>query len=77
MQYIWQHRLWLPADMTTVDGRRVEIIDPGLQNTGQGPDFFNAKIRIDSRIWAGNVEMHVRAPTGIGTDTTPTMPTTL
>ncbi len=61
MQYIWQHRLWLPADMTTVDGRRVEIIDPGLQNTGQGPDFFNAKIRIDSRIWAGNVEMHVRA----------------
>lgn len=61
MQYIWQHRLWLPADMTTVDGCRVEVIDPGLLNTGPGPDFFNAKIRIGSRIWAGNVEMHVRA----------------
>lgn len=61
MQYIWQHRLWLPADMTTVDGYRVEVIDPGLLNTGPGPDFFNAKIRIGSRIWAGNVEMHVRA----------------
>lgn len=61
MQYIWQHRLWLPADMTTVDGCRVEVIDPGLLNTGPGPDFFNAKIRIGARIWAGNIEMHVRA----------------
>lgn len=61
MQYIWQHRLWLPTDMTTVDGCRVDVIDPGLLNTGSGPDFFNAKIRIGSKLWAGNVEMHVRA----------------
>ncbi len=61
MQYVWQHRLWLPADMATVDGRRIDVLDPGLLNTGSGPDFFNAKIRIAGRLWAGNVEIHVRA----------------
>ena len=47
--------------MTTVSGERIDIIDPGLINTGSGPDFFNAKIRIGERMWAGNVEIHVRA----------------
>lgn len=61
MQYVWQHRLWLPSDMTTVDGQRVDVLDPGLLNTDAGPDFFNAKIRIGDRLWAGNVEIHVRA----------------
>lgn len=61
MHYIWQHRLWDPAGLTTVDGRRIKVIDPGLHNTDQGPDFFNAKIEIDGKLWAGNVEIHVRA----------------
>ena len=61
MQYVWQHRLWLTGDMLTVDGERVEVLDPGLLNTDAGPDFFNAKIRIGDREWAGNVEIHVKA----------------
>lgn len=61
MQYVWQHRLWNVPALTTVDGRRVEVIDPGLPNTDAGPDFFNAKISIDGCMWAGNVEIHVRA----------------
>lgn len=61
MQYVWQHRLWLPSDMKTVDGVRVDVIDPGLINHDSGPDFFNAKLRIGDRMWAGNVEIHVRA----------------
>ena len=61
MQYVWQHRLWLPSDMATTDGIRIDVIDPGLLNTNAGPDFFNAKIRIGNRLWVGNVEIHVRA----------------
>lgn len=61
MQYVWQHRLWQPALARTVSGRKITIIDPGLINTGAGPDFFNAKIEIDGRAWAGNVEIHIRA----------------
>lgn len=61
MQYVWQHRLWLPSDLATVDGEAVEVLDPGLPNHDAGPDFFNAKVRIGRRTWAGNVEIHVRA----------------
>ena len=61
MQYVWQHRLWLQQDMRTVDGRRVQVLDPGLLNTGAGPDFFNAKVNIDGHTWAGNIEIHVKA----------------
>ena len=60
-QYIWQHRLWPATDMFTVDGRKIHVIDPGRLNTDSGPDFFNAKIYIDGRLWAGDVEIHVRA----------------
>lgn len=61
MQYVWQHRLWLPGDMRTADGRNIEVIDPGLLNNDSGPDFFNAKIRIGAEIWVGNIEIHVLA----------------
>lgn len=61
MQYVWQHRLWEGTTLTTNDGRKVRVIDPGLLNTDSGPDFFNAKIEIDGEMWVGNVEIHVRA----------------
>lgn len=61
MQYVWQHRLWPHSRLRTVDGLPVQIIDPGRLNTDAGPDFFNAKIAIDGRTWAGDVEIHVRA----------------
>lgn len=61
MQYVWRFRLWPELVMTASDGRRIDIIDPGTLNTGSGPDFFNAKIRVDGQMWAGNIEIHVRA----------------
>lgn len=61
MQYVWQHRLLVQTDLVTVDGRRLSIIDPGRLNTDAGPDFFNAKVKIGEHLWAGDVEVHVRA----------------
>ncbi|MDO4755129.1 MAG: DUF2851 family protein, partial [Parabacteroides sp.] len=39
----------------------IEILDPGLENGNAGPDFFNAKIKIDGTLWAGSVEIHDKA----------------
>lgn len=61
MQYVWQHRLLLQTDLATVGGERVSVIDPGTLNRDSGPDFFNAKINIGDKMWAGDVEIHVRA----------------
>ncbi len=59
--YVWKHRLFPLKDFTTTDGRSVEVVDVGLQNFDAGPDFFNAKVRVDGQMWAGNVELHARA----------------
>ena len=61
LHYAWQHRLFLPKPMRTVDGLSLEIIDTGLHNHDAGPDFFNAKIKIGGQLWVGNVEIHERS----------------
>ena len=61
MQFVWQHRLGLRGGQTTVDGRRVSVVDQGILNADAGPDFFNATVEIDGQTWVGNVEIHVRA----------------
>lgn len=57
LHYVWKHKLFQKG-MTTTDGLSVEILDVGLHNTDEGPDFFNSKIKIGDRIWSGNVEIH-------------------
>ena len=61
MHYVWKHRILPLANLKTTTGEDVEVIDPGRQNTDQGPDFFNAKIRIGGTVWVGNVELHIHA----------------
>jgi len=59
LHYIWKNRLFmLPLYLTT--GEEVEVLDVGQHNRDSGPDFFNAKIRIEKTVWAGNVEIHIR-----------------
>ena len=61
LQYVWRHRLFPLGDLTTTDGFPLEVIDPGQQNTDAGPDFFNAKIKINGTLWVGNVEVHLKS----------------
>ncbi|MEI6883476.1 MAG: DUF2851 family protein [Bacteroidota bacterium] len=60
LQYLWKYRLLNP-ELQTVRGEKVVVLHPGMQNTDGGPDFFNARLRMGNTIWAGNVEVHVRA----------------
>ena len=61
LHYVWRHRLFPLRPLTTQGGERIEIIDVGLPNPHDGPDFFNAKVKIGATYWAGNVEIHDRA----------------
>lgn len=61
LHFIWKYRLFEPANLKTDGGLPVEVIHPGTHNTDAGPDFFNAKIKIGDTLWAGNVEMHLKA----------------
>ena len=61
LHYCWKHKMWPINTLTTTDGRIVEVIDPGLHNRNAGPDFFNAKVKIDGTLWVGNIEIHDKA----------------
>lgn len=57
LHYIWKFRLF-QNNLKTTEGLPIEVIDVGLPNTNEGPDFFNAKIKIGEKVWAGNIEIH-------------------
>lgn len=58
LHYVWMHKLLPGKTLVTTDGREVEILDPGTHNGNRGPDFSNARIRMDGMMWVGNVEIH-------------------
>ncbi len=61
LQYIWKNSLLTLSRYTACTGEHIEIVSPGTLNRDGGPDFTDAKIRIDGTLWAGNVEIHSRA----------------
>ena len=62
MHYCWKHKMFPLEPLKTTDGQDVEVIDPGLYNRrNSGPDFFNAKVKINGTLWVGNVEIHQKA----------------
>ena len=60
LQYVWQHQL-LQGELVTTDGLPVVVERPGVLNHDAGPDFFDARVRIGETLWAGNLEVHVKA----------------
>ena len=61
LHYCWKHKLLPLKELKTTDNQLVEIIDPGLHNRHAGPDFFNAKVRVNGTLWVGNVEIHQKS----------------
>lgn len=62
LHYVWEHRLWdelIPEGILA--GCDVEVFSTGLCNIHAGPDFLEAKVRIDNITWVGAVEIHSRA----------------
>jgi hypothetical protein len=61
LHYVWKFRLYDNRNLCTADGSLLRVISPGLQHHHAGPDFQNAKLQIGDTVWAGNVEIHIRA----------------
>jgi len=62
LHYTWKHKLLPLGELRTTDGRLLEVVSPGLYNDSDaGPDFFNAKVKVDGMLWVGNVELHIKA----------------
>lgn len=61
LHFLWRSRRFDAQNLCTTEGQPIDIQYVGEHNTHAGPDFFNARLRIGHTLWAGNVEMHLRA----------------
>jgi hypothetical protein len=61
LQAVWHHRLLRSQELVSASGKRIEILDPGRWNHEAGPDFRDARMRIEGRDVVGDVEIHVKA----------------
>lgn len=61
LHFIWKYKLFYTSDLKTVSGKPIYLNSVGTHNLNSGPDFLNAKLRIDDQLWAGNVEIHIKA----------------
>lgn len=57
LYHIWKFKLFNTLSLKTTTGEAIEILKPGSFQFDSGPDFFNAQIKINQTIWAGNIEI--------------------
>jgi len=61
LHYLWQYQLFNKKELQTTTGERIAIQKTGEHNHNSGPDFINSQILIDSQVWGGNVEIHLKS----------------
>jgi len=61
LHFVWKLKLFSGAQLKSTNGEIIEIISAGTANLNTGPDFLNAKLVINSQLWAGNVEIHLNS----------------
>jgi hypothetical protein len=61
LHYIWQFQYFDKRELRVSTGEKLETFFPGTLNGDSGPDFNNAKIRLDNIDWAGSVEIHIKS----------------
>lgn len=59
LHYVWRTKQIQVQNLTTTDGKKIEILHFGQYNENAGPDFLQATVRIEDTIWVGHIEMHV------------------
>lgn len=57
LQAMWFEQKYF-KNLTTVSGEPIEILSPGIWNAEAGPDFLKAHIRIGTKEYRGDIEMH-------------------
>lgn len=60
LHYIYKTKQ-LGNTFVTTNNQKVKIINFGYHNHNSGPDFLECKAKIDDKIWAGQIEFHVKS----------------
>jgi hypothetical protein len=57
IRHIWSKQ-YLTGKLQTVEGKPLEVLDVGRLNEDGGPDFRNAKIKLNGVTYSGDIEIH-------------------
>ena len=60
LQRIWSDHSFNLSDLRTEQGELLRIVRSGRWNRQGGPDFREAEIKIDGRVFRGDIEIHLR-----------------
>jgi len=61
LHYIWKYQKLNANSLILEDGSTLSVFFPGHHNQDSGPDFEEARIKINDIEWAGQVEIHIRS----------------
>ncbi|MBX2872044.1 MAG: DUF2851 family protein [Saprospiraceae bacterium] len=61
LHYVWRMQRFDCTRLLSTQGQKITIIQFGNHNHDAGPDFTHARIQIGDTLWAGHVEMHLKA----------------
>jgi len=61
LHFVWQFQYFDKRDLCCTTGEAVTVFEPGHRNSHSGPDFYNAKLKLDAIAWAGSVEIHLQS----------------
>lgn len=56
---LWAEQQWF-TPLSTASGKAIEVISPGIWNSGAGPDFLKAHLKIDGVPVYGDIEIHFK-----------------
>ena len=60
LHYIWKYQK-INNNPVLTDGQKLKVFYPGNHNQDSGPDFEEARIKINEIEWAGQVEIHINS----------------
>lgn len=59
LQWVWNELLFDTTSLTTECGKSLRILNQGILNRSDGPDFKSSRLLIDGMEWHGSVELHL------------------
>lgn len=60
LHYLFDNRK-LGNSFQTTEDELIEVIDFGELNKSSGPDFLQARIKYEDKLWAGHIEFHLKS----------------
>ncbi len=61
LQFLWKFKCFKVLQLQSVEGLKIQLINTGMHNTDEGPDFLEAELIYDSMRWKGPIELHMRS----------------